>query len=334
MDIVAYWTSKTKLLEKAKEAFKGWNLSDQIIVRKMIVSKMMDITIDNISYYLKRDEWLKEFTLGNDDEVLLNVSFKEHYVKKVDSILKEFFYLEDYRVLYKLVENHIKTGEEYDKNNVCMLVKELLIPSVFEKLSDNNKNKVFLYEKIYFEPIELINEYLMERAGADVYYTILMEQWKTANEMAANISAQRNNMNNFYVSLMSILVGGILFSDQLLSTNNIAKTVLFFTIAITGVFVCKKWRLQIDNYGKLNGAKYEVINELERNLPANVMYCEWLRTERNARKQKRKINFSEQEVGIAKLFEYVVLIVPIIMLVGTWWDEICRLIQMVVQNLK
>ena len=147
--------------------------------------------------------------------------------------------------------------------------------------------------------------------------------------MASGISAQRNNMNNFYMSLMSVLIGGVLFSDQMFSANTVAKTVLFITIAITGFICCRNWVAQLDNYGKLNAEKYAVINELERHLPANVMLFEWLQTEGNARKQKRKKNFFKQEIGVARLFQIFVIIVPVIMLIGTWWKEIW----MVMQNL-
>lgn len=334
MNVVTYWNSKKDLLDNQKNIFEGWNSNDEKTVRKIIISKMMDITIDNIPFYLNRDEWLKNFSHGDVGVVDSKDAVNESFNSKANNILIEKFYSEDAKELQIICDKNNHQREIFDKSDVCNLIKKLLLPETLETLSPDNKRKVELYEKIYFEPIELINEYIRDKAGAEVYYTVLMEQWKTANEMAANISEQRNNMNNFYMSLMSILIGGILFSDQLLSTNIIAKTVLFLTIAVIGVFVCKKWRIQIDNYGRLNGAKYEIINELERNLSANVMYCEWLRSERNARKQKKKVNFSEQEKGIAKLFEYVVLIVPIVMLVGTWWDEICNLIQMVVWSLK
>ena len=182
-------------------------------------------------------------------------------------------------------------------------------------------------EKIYFEPVELFNEYVEESAGSETYYTILMEQWKTANEMAANISAQRNNMNNFYMSLMSILVGGVLFSNQVLDTNILIRSVLYGAILIIGTVCCNKWIAQIDNYGKLNGEKYNVINALERKLPANVMLYEYIHTEKTARKSNEKISFSKQEKDIAKLFRFVLISVSALMLVSAWGEHIWLIIQ-------
>ena len=166
--------------------------------------------------------------------------------------------------------------------------------------------------------IKLINEDIKEKAGSEIYYTIMMEQWKTANEMAAQISEQRNNMNNFYMSLMSIIVGGILFSDQIVNTSIVVKTLMFIIIGIIGFICCQKWISQIENYKRLNASKYEVINELEKHLSANVMTYEYLLTEKKLPKGKRKISFSDQEKSIAKLYRLIIILVSIVMLIGSW----------------
>ncbi len=188
----------------------------------------------------------------------------------------------------------------------------------------------------YVEDVLLINESVKELAGDQTYYTNLMEQWKTANEMAANISAQRNNMNNFYMSLISVLIGGVLFSDKFLANsdqivnvsrramieNNIFKTLLFIGIGVVGYFVCRSWIKQIGKYARLNKVKYDVINKMEEHLPANVLSAEYklLKKEKEKEKRKgnRKGNLSDIEQGIAKLFRALVIIVPILMIVGTW----------------
>ena len=45
--------------------------------------------------------------------------------------------------------------------------------------------------------------------------------------------------------------------------------------------------------------------------------------------KRGKKNFFKQEIGVARLFQIFVIIVPVIMLIGTWWKEIW----MVMQNL-
>ena len=329
MHIADYWKNKTDSLAENKGIFKEWQIDDQIIIRKMIIMKIMNIPTDGLTYYLRRDSWLSDFSLNNSESVDPDKYVERSLLEKRDIIVENFFYKKDYERLAGFLKNSTKDSDKDlgSKKDVCDVIKELLKPDIYSRLTPKQQDEVGLFESVYFCPIELLNGYIEEKSGAEVYYTILMEQWKTANEMAANISEQRNNMNNFYVSLMSILIGGILFSDQLLSTNLVAKTVLFFTIALTGFLCCSKWVAQIDNYRKLNAAKFAVINELERHLPANVMLCEWLRTEETARKINRKVNFSEQEKSVARLFQAVVIVVPTIMLVGTWWEHIWKLIQ-------
>lgn len=174
MNIATYWNEKKELLNSNKEVFKNWNMNDQIIVRKIIISKVMDVTINNISYYLNRDEWLKNFSCGDTSEVAPNDVVKEELIAKANKILIEEFYAQDAKDMQAICNEESLSQNTTSKNDVCELIKELLVPETFEKLTDTNKNKVELYEKLYFEPIELINEYIKDKAGADVYYTVLL----------------------------------------------------------------------------------------------------------------------------------------------------------------
>ena len=322
MNLAEYWKEKTNLVN---EAFSGWSKKEEIQIRKLIVAKVMDIPENHISYYLERDDWFLDFTLN--DNTAINHSFAEerNIKEKVQSVIEVYFYNKDYKELCRIKGN--ETHEEpISKKMICDCIKELVEQKVYATLSKNDKELVDTFEKIYFEPFELFNEYIKEAAGAEAYYTLLVEQWKTANEMAANISEQRNNMNNFYMSLMSILIGGILVSSPFTDSNIIVKTILYAAIWVIGTVCCQKWIAQIENYGKLNAAKYDLINKLERNLPANVLLCEYMKTEQNARRNQNKINFSQQEKEIAQLFRVIVILVPLTMLISTWVEYLWKII--------
>jgi len=323
MNIAEYWNEKTALLEKA---FEGWQRQEEIQIRKLVIANVMDIPTEQIVYYLMRDAWYLKFVLGDDSEVNRNFAEEESTKEKVQKVITEYFYKKDYEVLCAIKGSSIVENDAL-RSNVCDCIKELLEETIYNRLSKGDRTLVDTLEVIYFEPVELFNEYVKEVAGSENYCSMLVEQWKCANEMAANISAQRNNMNNFFMSLMSVLIGGILFSNQVLDANLIARTVLYGAILIIGAVCCNKWIAQIDNYGRLNGAKYEVINTIERNLPANVMLYEWLHTEQNARRNKKKINFSKQEKDIAKLFRFVVISVPALLLISAWGEYIWTLLQ-------
>lgn len=322
MNLAKYWGEKTELLENA---FEGWQRKEEIQVRKLIIATVMNIPTEEITYYLKRDNWYLKFALGDDAEVDRAFAEEESIKEKVQNVIEEYFYKKDYEALCKIKE-FSESDEKDEKKKVCECIQELVDDKVYKDLSASEKSMLDVLEKIYFCPIDLFNEYVEETVGSESYYTMLMEQWKTANEMAANISAQRNNMNNFYMSLMSILIGGILLSNQVLATNLLVKTVLYAAILVIGAVCCNKWISQIDNYGRLNSAKYDVINWIERKLPANVMLYEYLHTEQNARRSKVKISFSKQEKEIAQLFRIVVILVPVMLLLFSWGEFIWKMI--------
>lgn len=323
MNIAEYWNEKTILLENL---FEGWQRKEEIVVRKIIIAKVMDIPEERISYYLKRDSWYLKFTLGDDSIPDRDLIIKKSIKEKAQKMIEDYFYAKDYEALCKI--KGIDTTECCNrKEQVRECIKELVEDKVYKNLNKSDKALLDMLEEIYYSPIELFNPYVEESAGSETYYAILVEQWKAANEMAENISAQRNNMNNFYMSLMSILIGSILFSEQVLDANILTRTVLYSVILIMGAVCCNKWIAQIDNYGKLNGAKYDVINALEKNLPANVMLYEYLHTEQNARRSKVKINFSKQEKDIAKLFRVIVILVPLWLLVSTWGEYVWIMFQ-------
>lgn len=323
MNIVEYWNEKTALLE---DAFEGWQKKEEMQIRKLIISQMMSIPEDEITFYLKRNSWYLKFVLGDTSELDRAFVMNESTKEKVQKIIEEYFYRKDYEILCVIRNGSVSTVS-VEKNLVCECIKALVEDTIYRGLNKHDREIVDTLEKIYFDPVELFNEYVEESAGSETYYTILMEQWKTANEMAANISEQRNNMNNFYMSLMSILVGGVLFSNQLPDTNILIRSVLYVAVLIIGTVCCNKWIAQIDNYGKLNGEKYNVINALERKLPANVMLCEYLHTEKTARRNNEKISFSKQEKDIAKLFRFVLIAVSALMLAGAWGEYIWLIIR-------
>ena len=89
MNIAEYWNEKTILLENL---FEGWQRKEEIVVRKIIIAKVMDIPEERISYYLKRDSWYLKFTLGDDSipdrDLIIKKSIKEKAQKKFEQIKK------------------------------------------------------------------------------------------------------------------------------------------------------------------------------------------------------------------------------------------------------
>lgn len=116
---------------------------------------------------------------------------------------------------------------------------------------------------------------------------------------------------------MSILIAGILFSDKMMTTlSMLPKILIYIIVSVVGIILCQIWKRQINNYAKLNSIKYHIINEMERNLPANVLYYEYMISKKRESKRHREISFLQHEKMIVIIFETVIVIIPIILLIN------------------
>ena len=95
---------------------------------------------------------------------------------------------------------------------------------------------------------------------------LLLEQYKLAVEMAARMSAKRQDANNFYIGLVSAFGG--LYSLLNKSQPSLGRSAWQDVLPILAVCWCLVWWLTIQRYRRLNIAKWNVIERLETNLPA------------------------------------------------------------------
>jgi hypothetical protein len=94
---------------------------------------------------------------------------------------------------------------------------------------------------------------------------LLLEQYKLAVEMAARMSAKRQDADNFYIGLVSAFGG--LYSLLNKSQASLGRSAWQDVLPILAVW-CVVWWLTIQRYRRLNIAKWNVIERLETNLPA------------------------------------------------------------------
>ncbi len=93
----------------------------------------------------------------------------------------------------------------------------------------------------------------------------ILEQWKTCVESANSITEKRNNSNNIFITINTALFAVITFSFD-------CKSIL---LSIIGILICILWICLISSYRKLNIVKYEIINEIEKELPLAPFTSEW-----------------------------------------------------------
>jgi hypothetical protein len=108
----------------------------------------------------------------------------------------------------------------------------------------------------------------------------VLELYKTAVEMADRTSARRQGANSFFLTLNTALaaVVGIVSSARKPPPHGNLPTFDAYGLvltAIAGIVLSLTWRALLRYYRRLNGAKFDVINEMEKQLPVKPYTDEW-----------------------------------------------------------
>jgi len=117
-----------------------------------------------------------------------------------------------------------------------------------------------------------------KQSYGDKFQDHLLEQYKLYVEMMDRTTARRNQMNSFYISLLSGLLALITIAtnkDIARFQNTKFQAIAFLVVAILGTILCAIWYQNIKSYKQLNSGKFKVINELEKQLPFSYYDREW-----------------------------------------------------------
>ena len=146
-----------------------------------------------------------------------------------------------------------------------------------------------------------------ERYG-DSFNADLLEQYKLYVQSAENVSARRVASNRYLLTLNAALVA--LYGFQSASFGHSYWTLL---VPIIGIAVSFLWYLIIKSHSDMNRIKFELIHELEEQLPATIYKYEWLLAEEGQGKAYRAV--TRIEGWLPRLFVglHVVLAVMIIL---------------------
>jgi hypothetical protein len=99
----------------------------------------------------------------------------------------------------------------------------------------------------------------------------VMELYKLAVEMADRVSARRAVANAFFLTVSTTLVAvvGLRHSEK-------DSVLLSVSVSVAGIVVAACWWFLLQNYRRLNEAKFVVINRIEEEyLPLKVFKDEW-----------------------------------------------------------
>jgi hypothetical protein len=98
------------------------------------------------------------------------------------------------------------------------------------------------------------------------------EIYQMAVEMADRVSARRMAANGFFLSVDTTLLTILAFAFD---KGAITSRSLLLIVAVTGFLLSLTWLFAIRSYRRLNRAKFNVINRLEKDLEAQYFTDEW-----------------------------------------------------------
>lgn len=97
---------------------------------------------------------------------------------------------------------------------------------------------------------------------------LLLDQYKMYVEMHDRISAIRNQVNSFFISLLSGLLA--IFSISSNQGHILSSPMVGLVVGFLGSILCFLWNFNIRSYRRLVERKIQVILEMEEFLP---FYC-------------------------------------------------------------
>jgi hypothetical protein len=118
--------------------------------------------------------------------------------------------------------------------------------------------------------------------------SVKLELYKTAVEFADRVSARRQQMNTFYLSISTLILG----------LHSTLKTP--WVVPFAGMIIAVFWYQSIRTSKALNSAKYKIIHKIEEGLPFQIFKDEWECI--NSQPDKKHKTFTSIEKGIPVVF--------------------------------
>ncbi len=107
----------------------------------------------------------------------------------------------------------------------------------------------------------------------ETYYSYYFNQYKIYIESAEKISDRRQNANNFFLTLNTVLISIIGLSFQIKVLEYFGWTRIL--LALLGLLICIIFWFLLRAYKQLNAVKFKVIHKIEKKLPLAMYDYEW-----------------------------------------------------------
>lgn len=143
------------------------------------------------------------------------------------------------------------------------------------------------------------------------YKDHLLAQYQLYVESMEKISDRRQNANNYFITINTVLISfiGVLFQVKIFETIPWVKSM----IAVVGIIICVVFWFLLRSYKQLNTGKFKVIHKIEQRLPISIYDYEW-RILGEGKKKKLYFPFSHIEMVIPWVFGIVYVILSTLFL--------------------
>lgn len=138
----------------------------------------------------------------------------------------------------------------------------------------------------------------------------IFDLYKMMVDSSEKLIERRQKTNAFFITAIGSLlaVATLLIQVKILKNNSIF---ILYGFSGIGLLLCKSWRNLIDNYGKLNKAKFDVILTLEKQLSAQIYQAEWIALGKGLRPDKYK-SFTSTEKNVPLYFGILIIVLTVI----------------------
>lgn len=152
---------------------------------------------------------------------------------------------------------------------------------------------------------DLMHKTENNEALSDVDKQLLLEQYRIMIETSEKLMERRQETVNLYTTLCTAIIA--LIGASFAFNNMIICSIVLLLSGLILVILCRNWRLSLSSYDLNNTGKFEVINYLEQQLPAEMFKCEY-----NYNKINGIRSFSSREKVLPKIFSSIGLALMLI----------------------
>lgn len=227
--------------------------------------------------------------------IFLNSSGGEEWKQKAESAISQ--------VEATIVFNPSSCEESDNAKWEIKKAKEAGIEIIELSKNDNDAIAISRLKSLY----ELKDEFdsCFSSDSKDVF-----ELYKLMIESSESLIQRRQKTNAFFITVIGSLlaIAGLLVKTGALNTGSIG---ILYGFSVVGLLLCNSWRNLIDNYGKLNKAKFDVILRLEQELTAQIYSAEWISLGKGLRPKKYK-SFTSTEKNVPLYFGLLIVVLTLI----------------------